>query len=214
VVDFPDPTNYSLGKLYTTTFYRLLARHLTPHALMAVQSTSPLFARRTYWCIVETIKQAGFDVHPYHAYVPAFGEWGFVLGALTLTAASCCFLLMGEEGLLCVLMSLPLAVPLPVEPREELPSDPVSHWIRKAGCAPESAEFADAIRECPVLQRSDLQFAVKRVAFTSDRRARLAIGAPPGKCVKLVFRRAQGRPLASQGDCVPGLLSPRPTSGK
>ena len=24
VVDFPDPTNYSLGKLYTTTFYRLL----------------------------------------------------------------------------------------------------------------------------------------------------------------------------------------------
>ena len=24
VVDFPDPTNYSLGKLYTTAFYRLL----------------------------------------------------------------------------------------------------------------------------------------------------------------------------------------------
>ena len=79
VVDFPDPTNYSLGKLYTTTFYRLLARHLTPHALMAVQSTSPLFARQTYWCIVETLKQAGLEVYPYHAYVPAFGEWGFVL---------------------------------------------------------------------------------------------------------------------------------------
>ena len=29
VVDFPDPTNYSLGKLYTTAFYRLLARHLS-----------------------------------------------------------------------------------------------------------------------------------------------------------------------------------------
>ena len=28
MVDFPDPTNYSLGKLYTTAFYRLLARHL------------------------------------------------------------------------------------------------------------------------------------------------------------------------------------------
>ena len=26
VVDFPDPTNYSLGKLYTTAFYRLLAQ--------------------------------------------------------------------------------------------------------------------------------------------------------------------------------------------
>ena len=29
VVDFPDPTNYSLGKLYTTAFYRALARHLS-----------------------------------------------------------------------------------------------------------------------------------------------------------------------------------------
>jgi len=82
VVDFPDPTNYSLGKLYTTAFYRLLARHLTARGLAAVQSTSPLFARRTYWCIVETLKQAGLEVHPYHAYVPAFGEWGFVLAGL------------------------------------------------------------------------------------------------------------------------------------
>ena len=82
VVDFPDPTNYSLGKLYTTTFYRLLARHLTVRGLMAVQSTSPLFARKTYWCIVETLKQAGLEVHPYHAYVPAFGEWGFVMAGM------------------------------------------------------------------------------------------------------------------------------------
>lgn len=81
VVDFPDPTNYSLGKLYTTAFYRLLARHLTPRGLAAVQSTSPLFARQSYWCIVETLKQAGFTVHPYHAYVPSFGEWGFALAA-------------------------------------------------------------------------------------------------------------------------------------
>jgi spermidine synthase len=82
VVDFPDPTNYSLGKLYTTTFYRLLARHITPRGMAAVQSTSPLFARRTYWCIVETLKQAGLEVHPYHAYVPSFGEWGYVLAGL------------------------------------------------------------------------------------------------------------------------------------
>jgi hypothetical protein len=27
VVDFPDPTNYAVGKLYTNTFYRLLERH-------------------------------------------------------------------------------------------------------------------------------------------------------------------------------------------
>src|SRR5437867_2850124 len=79
VVDFPDPTNYSLGKLYTTVFYRVLAKHLSRQALVVVQSTSPLFARQSYWCIVETLKQSGLRTYPYHVYVPSFGEWGFVL---------------------------------------------------------------------------------------------------------------------------------------
>ena len=59
MVDFPDPTNYSLGKLYTTAFYRLLAQHLSARGMIVVQSTSPLFARQSYWCIVETLKPAG-----------------------------------------------------------------------------------------------------------------------------------------------------------
>ena len=79
VVDFPDPTNYSLGKLYTTAFYRLMARHLSAQGLAVVQSTSPLFARQSYWCIAETLKQARLKTYPYHLYVPSFGEWGFVL---------------------------------------------------------------------------------------------------------------------------------------
>jgi spermidine synthase len=79
VVDFPDPTNYSLGKLYTTAFYRLMAKHLSAQGLAVVQSTSPLFARQSYWCIVETLKQARLRTYPYHVYVPSFGEWGFVL---------------------------------------------------------------------------------------------------------------------------------------
>jgi spermidine synthase len=79
VVDFPDPTNYGLGKLYTTAFYRLLKRHLAPGAFIAVQSTSPLFARQSFWCIHETIRAAGFNTWPYHVYVPSFGEWGYVL---------------------------------------------------------------------------------------------------------------------------------------
>ena len=82
VVDFPDPTNYSLGKLYTTAFYRLMAKHLSAQGLAVVQSTSPLFARQSYWCIVETLKQAGLKTYPYHLYVPSFGEWGFVLAGL------------------------------------------------------------------------------------------------------------------------------------
>jgi spermidine synthase len=79
VIDFPDPTNYSLGKLYTTAFYRAVARHLSAQGLMVVQSTSPMFARDSFWCIAQTIKQVGLHTYPYHVYVPSFGEWGFVL---------------------------------------------------------------------------------------------------------------------------------------
>src|SRR5271170_3242851 len=81
VIDFPDPTNYSLGKLYTTAFYRAVARHLSVQGLMVVQSTSPMFARDSFWCIVQTLKQSGLQTYPYHVYVPSFGEWGFVLAA-------------------------------------------------------------------------------------------------------------------------------------
>jgi len=38
-----------------------------------------MFARDSFWCIAQTLKQAGLQTHPYHVYVPSFGEWGFVL---------------------------------------------------------------------------------------------------------------------------------------
>lgn len=79
--DFPDPTSYALGKLYTTAFYRAAARHLSEQGFMVVQSTSPLFARDSFWCIANTIKAAGLKTYPYHLYVPSFGEWGFVLAS-------------------------------------------------------------------------------------------------------------------------------------
>jgi spermidine synthase len=79
VVDLPDPTSFSLGKLYTTAFYRLLRKHLSENGLAVIQSTSPMFARQSYWCIDKTLEQAGFRTWPYHVYVPSFGEWGFIL---------------------------------------------------------------------------------------------------------------------------------------
>lgn len=79
VVDLPDPSNYAVGKLYTTAFYRLLSRHLSRDGLVVVQSTSPLFARTAFWSIVATLGDAGLRTWPYHLYVPSFGEWGFVL---------------------------------------------------------------------------------------------------------------------------------------
>ncbi|HEX8190291.1 MAG TPA: polyamine aminopropyltransferase [Pyrinomonadaceae bacterium] len=79
VVDFPDPNSFALGKLYTTRFYRLLKARLAPDAAVSVQSTSPLFARNSFWCIVRTLEAAGFRVRPYYTAVPSFGVWGFAL---------------------------------------------------------------------------------------------------------------------------------------
>lgn len=79
ILDFPDPNSFALGKLYTTRFYRLLRTRLTPDATIAVQATSPLYARRSYWCIVRTMEAAGMHVLPYQATVPSFGVWGFAL---------------------------------------------------------------------------------------------------------------------------------------
>jgi spermidine synthase len=81
VVDFPDPTSYSLGKLYTTAFYKMLDRHLNINGTAVVQATSPMFARQSYWCVVKTIESVGLHAAPYHVYVPSFGEWGFVIAS-------------------------------------------------------------------------------------------------------------------------------------
>ena len=82
VVDFPDPATYSIGKLYSLSFYKLLRQALAPGGAVVVQSTSPYIARHAYWCVVSTLEAAGLATTPYHAYVPSFGEWGFVLAGL------------------------------------------------------------------------------------------------------------------------------------
>lgn len=82
IVDFPDPNHFSLGKLYTTRFYRILKTRLAPGATVVVQSTSPLMARQSFWCVAHTLEAAGFHTRPYHAAVPSFGEWGYVLATL------------------------------------------------------------------------------------------------------------------------------------
>jgi spermidine synthase len=83
IVDFPDPNNFALGKLYTVRFYKLLRRRLAEGAAVVVQSTSPLVARQSFWCVVRSMEEAGFFVRPYHAFVPSFGEWGFALARLS-----------------------------------------------------------------------------------------------------------------------------------
>lgn len=81
VVDFPDPTNFAIGKLYTNSFYSLLDKRLAASGYAVVQTTSPLIARRSFWTVVSTIESVGLVATPYHAHVPSFGEWGFVIAS-------------------------------------------------------------------------------------------------------------------------------------
>ncbi|NVO04884.1 MAG: polyamine aminopropyltransferase [Rhodoferax sp.] len=81
VVDFPDPTNFSIGKLFTNSFYALLDQHLSATGYAVIQTTSPLVARKSFWTVVHTIASVGLTATPYHAHVPSFGEWGFVIAS-------------------------------------------------------------------------------------------------------------------------------------
>jgi spermidine synthase len=81
VVDFPDPTNFAIGKLYTNSFYALLDRRLSASGYAVIQTTSPLVARKSFWTVVATIESVGLMATPYHAHVPSFGEWGFVVAS-------------------------------------------------------------------------------------------------------------------------------------
>ncbi len=81
VVDFPDPTNFAIGKLYTNSFYALLEQRLAASGYAVIQTTSPLVARQSFWTVVQTIESVGLSATPYHAHVPSFGEWGYVLAS-------------------------------------------------------------------------------------------------------------------------------------
>ncbi|UIN19836.1 polyamine aminopropyltransferase [Herbaspirillum frisingense] len=81
IVDFPDPSSFALGKLFSVPFYSLLKKHLSANGLIVVQATSPYFAPHAYWSIDATLREGGWKTYPYHLYVPSFGEWGFILAS-------------------------------------------------------------------------------------------------------------------------------------
>jgi len=83
IIDFPDPGSFSIGKLYTTHFFRKLRNRIHSNSLVSIQCTSPLVAPQSYWCIIRTLEAAGFVVKPFHASVPSFGIWGYALASLS-----------------------------------------------------------------------------------------------------------------------------------
>lgn len=81
IIDFPDPSSFALGKLYSVPFYGMIKKHVAANGLVVVQSTSPFFAPNAYWTIDATLREVGMQTWPYHAYVPSFGEWGFIMAS-------------------------------------------------------------------------------------------------------------------------------------
>lgn len=79
VVDFPDPSSFGIGRLYSVPMFRLISRHLADNGYVVVQSTSPYYAPRAFWSVDATLREAGMHTWPYHCDVPSFGDWGFIL---------------------------------------------------------------------------------------------------------------------------------------
>lgn len=82
IADLPDPSNESLSRLYSTSFYKLIKQNLTNDGIFVTQASSVFHTNKAYWCIHNTIDSSGFEfVKPYHTYVPSFGDWGFIMAA-------------------------------------------------------------------------------------------------------------------------------------
>jgi len=82
IIDMPDPHNEALSKLYSREFYHMLRNHLHPQGAMVTQSSSPFFARKTFWSIEKTLRSAGLSTFSYHLTVPSFGIWGYHIASL------------------------------------------------------------------------------------------------------------------------------------
>jgi len=77
IIDFPDPHNEAISKLYSVEFYALLSKVMAENAVLVTQSSSPFFARRTYWSIEKTLSAIFPATTSYTISVPSFGVWGF-----------------------------------------------------------------------------------------------------------------------------------------
>jgi spermidine synthase len=80
IADFPDPEDPATARLYSVEFYGMLSRGvLAPGGRLVVQGGSPYFAADAFWSIEASVRAAGLSARPYHADVPSFGDWGFIL---------------------------------------------------------------------------------------------------------------------------------------
>lgn len=90
ILDLPDPKTTALSKLYSKEFYAALVERLSANGILVTQAGSPVFARKAFWSIQQTLSETRNPMSPggvlftlpYHAYVPSFGDWGFVMASM------------------------------------------------------------------------------------------------------------------------------------
>ena len=78
IADFPDPRAVELSKLYSKEFYLLVLSHLKDNWIFTTQSWNSFFTKESFWCIYKTIESIWQKPFAYHAYIPSFGDWGFI----------------------------------------------------------------------------------------------------------------------------------------
>ncbi len=79
IIDFPDPRNEALGKLYSKYFFHNIRLLLKQGGVVSIQASSPVHVKHAYICTGKTMTAAGLQVLPYHDNIPSFNHWGWYL---------------------------------------------------------------------------------------------------------------------------------------
>lgn len=87
IIDLPDPKTIELSMLYSKEFYSLCRLKLRPNGALITQAGSPYFATKAFYAIEKTMQVAGFHTLPMHNQVITLGQWGWIMGHKTLSAA-------------------------------------------------------------------------------------------------------------------------------
>ena len=80
-MDLPESGNAFTAQYYEDETFTLLLRTLKKDGFLVTQAGSPFFSPRSFWNHVHVISSVDKHVfvYPYHANIPSFGEWGFVI---------------------------------------------------------------------------------------------------------------------------------------
>ncbi|WP_298258655.1 polyamine aminopropyltransferase [uncultured Litoreibacter sp.] len=81
IIDFPDPHNEALSKLYSIEFYAMVSKILAQDGSLVTQSSSPFFAPHSYWTVAVTLEELFPQIVSYNTPIPSFGIWGFHLAS-------------------------------------------------------------------------------------------------------------------------------------